>query len=97
MSRAARDEQIDLEDCLQLGDKGTVFAKSKTLFAVTGVESKGTWNRLCGSMEGLRNQLAHANVLASDSWPKIAKTAKDLEALLKRLEQGSASGWGLSR
>lgn len=36
--------------------------------------------------ESLRNNLAHANDLGSENWPKIAETVEKVEALLRNLE-----------
>ena len=51
-------EEIGLVDCLQLGDKMTIFKKTDALFERTGFSSKNDWKSTMVKIENLRNNLS---------------------------------------
>lgn len=93
--RQRRHEENDLSDCLQLGDKATIFMKDRELFAVSGFASKRALETFFKEIGLLRNALAHANDIASGRWPALVQLVTTLEGLLERLENaapGAAPG-----
>jgi hypothetical protein len=84
--RQRRHEENDLSDCLQLGDKATIFMKDRELFAVSGFGSKQALEDFFKDVGALRNALAHANDIASGRWPALVQLGTTLEGLLERLE-----------
>ena len=89
--RRKRNEEIFLSDCLQIADKAFIYKKNDDLFALTGLDSKRSWKDFMINVEELRNNLAHANDLGTDSWPEIAELAIKLERVLKSLEKEATS------
>jgi hypothetical protein len=87
--RQRRHEQNDLSDCLQLGDKATIFMKDRELFALSGFPSKQALEDFFKEVGALRNALAHANDLASGRWPALVEMVTTLEGFLERLESAS--------
>jgi len=84
--RRRRNEENDLSDCLQLGDKAAIFLKDVDLFALSGFPSKRSLEAFFKDVGMLRNALAHANDILHGRWPDLAELVNQLEALLERLE-----------
>lgn len=84
--RKLRNEEIDLADCLQLGDKATILKKDSDLFALSQFPSKQKWEDFFNEVESLRNALAHANDILTGHWPALADLIGQLENFLVRLE-----------
>lgn len=84
--RRRRNEENDLSDCLQLGDKATVLMKDPTLFAVSGFGSKRSAEIFFKEVGLLRNALAHANDVMKGRWPELVDLVSQLEGVLVRLE-----------
>lgn len=84
--RRQRREENDLSDCLQLGDKATIFLKDPELFARSGFASKQSLETFFKDVGQLRNALAHANDILHGRWPALADVVDALEAFLGRLE-----------
>jgi len=84
--RRRRREESALSDCLQLGDKATLFMKDPTLFALTAFKSKRALETFFNDVGMLRNALAHANDILRGTWPALADLVVNMEALLERLE-----------
>ncbi len=84
--RRRRHEENDLSDCLQLGDKATIFMKDRELFALSGFSSKQALEDFFKEIGALRNGLAHANDILSGHWPALADLVNHLENFLVRLE-----------
>lgn len=82
-----RHEENDLSDCLQLGDKATIFMKDRELFALSGFSSKQALEDFFKAIGALRNGLAHANDILSGRWPALADLINHLENFLMRLER----------
>lgn len=87
--RQRRREENDLSDCLQLGDKATIFLKDRELFALSGFSSKQAAENFLKEISALRNALAHANDIASGRWPALVELVTTLEGFLERLEQAT--------
>lgn len=85
--RQKKNEEICLSDCLQLADKKNIFMKSEALFSLTTFNSKAKWETFMSDVEGLRNNLAHANDLGTESWTKISILTIDIERVLRDLEK----------
>ena len=86
--RLERNEEIELADCLQFGDKTSIFNKTDTLFHRTGFSSKNKWEKTMYKIESLRNNLAHSNEIREDSWPEKIDLAIRIEELVVLLEAG---------
>ncbi len=84
--RRRRQEENDLSDCLQLGDKATVLMKDQELFNLSGFDSKRSLETFFKEVGTLRNALAHANDILSGRWPALVDLVTQLETLLERLE-----------
>jgi hypothetical protein len=83
-----KNEEIGLADCLQFGDKMTIFKKTDALFERTGFSSKNDWKATMSKIESLRNSLAHSNEIKEDSWPEKIKLALRIEQLVVLFEKG---------
>lgn len=89
--RRRRGQDVDLVDCLQYGDKGTILSHDDDFCAVLGFASRREARRAVKEMETLRNNLAHAQPIVAAGWPRIAAACSrfedDLEGLVARLLQ----------
>jgi hypothetical protein len=93
--RRARNEEIDLADCLQICDKRDLILKVVTLQKL-GFETKASAERLFKDAEGLRNRLAHSqDLVLGSSWVDVIDLAETIDRFLRRNESmidASASG-----
>lgn len=80
--RARRKQSIDLMDCLQLGDKGQLLAKSLELRQHFWNQSRKHIEKVVKQLEKLRNNLAHSQDIVSENWEAIVRMAEALESLL---------------
>jgi hypothetical protein len=87
--RSRRNEETTLADCLQWGDKATIFLKKGRLRSVLGLASKREVNRVLDQIQDLRNDLAHSQDIVKGRWPELAKIALSAERLLENLEATS--------
>lgn len=95
--RQARNEAIDLADCLQFCDKRVIILKTSEIRERIGLKSKKYGECLLKSAEDLRNKLAHAqDVVTGSSWPTVIDLAKDIEAILKKCEEIKIDGQAAS-
>jgi predicted transcriptional regulator len=85
--RKARNEAIDLADCLQFCDK------RELIFKVPEIKEsmKKQWGKsaesLLESAEELRDKLAHAqDIVTGSTWPNIIDLVQNIECLLKFFE-----------
>ena len=85
-NRLEKKEEIGLVDCLQLGDKMTIFKKTDALFERTGFSSKNDWKSTMVKIENLRNNWAHSNEIRENSWPEKIDLAVRIEKLVVILE-----------
>ncbi len=72
-------QQLELIDCLQLGDKARIVISDPTLLDQFGFESRGAAKQVIKEFESLRNHLAHAQDIVSHHWAQIARMARRLE------------------
>lgn len=89
--RKRRREEIDLSDCLQLGDKAAIFLKDKELFALSGFGSRQALENFFKEMVSLRNGLAHANPILSKNWEEFTDLLSAAENFLARVEPFDAN------
>lgn len=87
--RRRRNEENDLSDCLQLGDKATVLMKDDVLFSLSGFDSRRSAETFFKEVGLLRNALAHANDVMKGRWPGLADLVTQLEGFLARLESAA--------
>ncbi|WP_257350888.1 hypothetical protein [Pseudalkalibacillus decolorationis] len=86
--RKARNEAIELSDCLQLCDKRDIILNDIELRHYFNFTSKTKGKDYFKKLEGLRNNLAHAQVLNTrHSWDEIISLVKETEELLATCEQ----------
>jgi predicted transcriptional regulator len=86
-NKQARNVETDLTDCLEWGDKATIFRRTPKLIAATGLASPTQAKQLFGRLEVMRNDLSHASDIIQGRWPELADRAQAAEALLQRLEK----------
>jgi hypothetical protein len=72
-------QQVELIDCLQLGDKARIVVSEPSLLDQFGFESRGAAKQVVKEFESLRNHLAHAQDIVSHHWAQIARIARRLE------------------
>jgi hypothetical protein len=87
--RQRRNEAIDLADCLQFADKRSIVAKSDSLRAALGFNSKSQADKQLQELEHLRNELAHAQDIVTGRWPDLVRLASSAEHLLERCEDAA--------
>lgn len=92
--RGAKNEKIDLADCLQFCDKRDILSGSDEIRRLVGIESKKQVESLLRKAETLRNNLAHAQDIITGSWPELADTIERIESLLENMEKVEFSGEG---
>jgi CBS domain-containing protein len=84
--RRARNEEIDLADCIQICDK-----RDLALVVITpqklGFDSRGQADKLFKDAEGLRNRLAHSqDLVLNTSWAKVIDLAEHIDRFLQQNE-----------
>jgi hypothetical protein len=87
--RRRRNEQNDLPECLQFGDKAAVFMKDRALVELSGFPSKRSLATFFNGVGNLRNALAHTAGIRHQQWPQQSALVFTIEALLAHLEKGS--------
>lgn len=80
--RSRRKQSIDLMDCLQLGDKGQLLAKTTELRENVWNQSRKHIKKVVQQLEKLRNNLAHSQDIVAENWEAIVRLAETLESLL---------------
>jgi hypothetical protein len=80
--RARRDRPVGLLDCLQLSDKGTIVARNETIRGQTIFASRRQAEDGIRMLEGLRNNLAHAQDIVSSDWEAIVQLSGHLDRAL---------------
>lgn len=86
--RKARNEEIQLVDCLQLCDKKMLIIKSDLLRELFSFPSKNKGETFFTDLELLRNKLAHAQDLTmGTSWKEIIILIEKTEKILKICEE----------
>ncbi|GHI00328.1 hypothetical protein [Neobacillus kokaensis] len=88
MGRKARNEAIELSDCLQICDKRDIVIHDETLRNHLHIESKSKGKDFFKKLEGLRNNLAHSQDLnTQNSWNEIFTIIEQTEEILEICEQ----------
>jgi hypothetical protein len=80
--RRRRQQAISLLDCLQLSDKGQIIARNETIRRFTIFESRNQAEDGIKLLEGLRNNLAHAQDITMTNWPAIERLSHHIDQLL---------------
>jgi hypothetical protein len=86
--RRAHNQELDLTDCLQFGDKKKVLMKTDDAWRYFGT-SKSAAQRFLEDAENLRNQLAHSQEILAGDWPAVIDLAQRMELALSRLEESA--------
>jgi hypothetical protein len=86
--RKARNEAIQLSDCLQLCDKRDIVLNEQPLRELMGIESKSKGKSFFKDLENLRNNLAHSQDLnTQSSWSNMFALIEETEQLLETCEK----------
>jgi hypothetical protein len=84
--RQARNEAIDLADCLQLCDKREILTKDAEMLKHLGFSSRRQAIALFERVEALRDRLAHSqDLIAGSSWAEVVDLTDQMDALLHGL------------
>jgi hypothetical protein len=81
--RRRRHRPVGLLDCLQLSDKGQIVAKNEAIRGRTIFASRREAEAGIRLLEGLRNNLAHAQDIVSSDWEAIVQLSGHLERALE--------------
>ena len=81
--RLRRKEAVALVDCLQLSDKGQLFACSEELRFRYWDRSKTQILKVIKELERLRNNLAHSQSYIGQNWDGIVRLAETLDSLIE--------------
>lgn len=85
--RKARNEALDLAGCLQLCDKSNLILSIPVIRHRIEFEFGKSGDHLLGSLEKLRDKLAHAqDMVLGTTWAEIADLAMDIIRLLQLIE-----------
>ena len=88
LQRKARNEAIELSDCLQLCDKRDIVLNEQSLRELLGIESKSKGKDFFKKLEILRNNLAHSQDLnTQNSWNEMITLIEQTEKLLEACEK----------
>lgn len=86
--RKARNEAIDLADCLQFCDKRMLVLCSEELLQRLGGLSKGKCEKLLKSIEKLRDKVAHSqDLVLGSTWSELIELVKETDLLLAKCEE----------
>ncbi len=92
--RRARNEELDLLECVQLADKQRIVLRSP-LFGWLPLKSRVEGLRCFRRLEELRNRLAHGrDLVAGSTWSEVIDTltmVKDMTDRLERTDQPETS------
>jgi hypothetical protein len=88
LQRKARNEGIELSDCLQLCDKRDIVLGEQPLRELLVIESKSKGKDFFKKLEILRNNLAHSQDLnTQNSWNEMITLIEQTETLLEACER----------
>ena len=86
-ARKARNEAVDLADCLQLCDKIEIVLRTPKIREHIEGELKKNGRLLLKSVEKLRDRLAHAqDLVVASTWPEVIDSVSEMERLLELFE-----------
>ena len=83
--RQRRNQDARLIDCLQFSNKGYILIKNPVLRKDFGFESMGVAKRAVKDLESLRNNLAHAQDIFTDSWAAVVTMATRVNKIMTRV------------
>ncbi len=83
--RERRNQILELSDCLQIVDKGTIAAKTEVIKSQLELGGRDRVESFFGKLETVRNNLAHGNdVIGGTSWSEVLGTILKVESILER-------------
>lgn len=83
--RKARNEEIDLTDCLQFADKRDLVLASKEMRDHLGLESKKRTKTILRNIEKIRDKLAHSqDIVSGTTWEELIGVVQKVEWMLQR-------------
>jgi len=86
--RVARNESLDLVDCLQFCDKGDLASAHLEIQRILHFESKKSGLKLLKSIEKVRDKLAHSqDIVAGTTWEEIIDLTGNIEELIRLSEK----------
>ncbi|MBM4761050.1 hypothetical protein [Bacillus sp. B15-48] len=89
--RKAKDEDINLVECLQISDKLQIIKKDPFLKEHFQLPSNKEWKRISNDLRDLRDKIAHSNALGIDmTWKEIIELIEKCEQLLEASERLAA-------
>lgn len=84
--KKARKEEIDLVQCLQFGDLGTVFSKQQRFKVFFPDYSRDRWVDMLNALGRLRDALAHSQAHLGFSWEEIDEMIIFIRGIIDREE-----------
>ena len=86
--RLAKNEDINLIECLQISDKLQIIMNDESLREKFQLPSKNQWKRISNRVRDLRDKIAHSNQLGIDiTWEEIIDTLEECEIILEASEE----------
>ena len=82
--RNRRHRSVGLLDCLQLSDKGRIVARNEEIRSRTIFASRRQAEDAIRLLEGLRNDLAHAQDIVTANWDAIVQLSGHLDRALDK-------------
>ena len=79
--RRRRGQQCALLSCLQFSDKTQIMVEDEAVRATLGFPSRKAALKVCKEFESLRNNLAHAQDIATHDFAQIARLAGRIESM----------------
>ena len=76
-------QNLDLLDCLQFGDKCRIIARDLKLRERTRFSSKRQIDEAAKRLERLRNHLAHSQDIISGDWETVVELSEQLDRLIE--------------
>ncbi len=84
--RLRRNQHCSLADCLQLSDKGYILIGHPPALSGLGFDSRRSARRAIRDLESLRNNLAHAQDIATHDWAQIARLSQRVQEMAEGRE-----------
>lgn len=81
--RLRRGREVSLVDCLQFSDKAKVLVKQPGVPERIGFPSRRQAEIGFQQLQALRNDLAHAQEIASEDWPSLVLLARNIERVVR--------------
>ncbi len=81
--RTRRNENLELADCLQFGDKGLILFKDEAIRLEMGFESRTRAKEVMRNLQQLRNNLAHSQDIVAGNLETIVGLAGSMDRVLE--------------